>query len=390
MMHLLRRDITSFVSNNYVICSIIVIGIAVSYLVFTLMIGVIQYEIESAEKNTSFQTISVDTKGTLIDKNKFYVLLSSTKVDTLLLIKTSDIDPMLVGWFGPNDDRWFVMDEGRFLQHEETEMSTRSVVLSSGLYPHIDLELEVDEYMIGESPYKVVGLGILPSNDLLFIGCIPLYERYYPHEEVEAHFHDDDESDEHNVEERTRFTTRQTCMVPYMTFLEEGFSPDILRIEYAIRDEETLFALVSSLGEIFPSADIYVPELPQQAYSQATAVAVLQSTGIVIVALINIVALFAYWLIHMKRTHCIYIILGITKFKLVFLIAVEWLLIVLSGCVVYIGLFAVLRPFLEFLSLSFSFSIMYTILAILIVYCSSMFMLAPQIRKNLSIDLEVL
>ena len=399
MIPILKSDIISLIKNHRLIFFVLVISIACSFLIFSMMTGVINYRIEQFRNASSLHTFSIDfndevsiVEGEIVEK-----LINDVKLRTLFFVKISNDSPLIAGWYGRNDDRWFVLDEGSFFDENSSYDSLNVAVVSQKLYPGIAFEGGAHSVSVNGKDISIIGVGIIPAGSQLFIYTNSLYEKYYPSIEDKTwdDEHDHEDKDLHETmneeqEHQANELKNETIIIPIDTFIKFGLKPQILRLEYNIANKNELDIIYKELTLIFPNTIIYKPILPEEFLADDMTKAITGASIIIIGAFVNIIALFIYWLIYQKRTHSIYLLCGARKITIVRLIFIEWGIIMLIGYAIYIIIQSVIAPAIDFLSIKLVVELWKHILLYIVLFIVSIMMMSLQIKKNTHINLEVI
>lgn len=385
MIRIILTDIRYLLKKQWLIFIVLVLSIACSFLVFSMMTGVINYEISAAKKASAFHTFSIDLNQHEVEHLSLTIgeLTKDARLKTIILIKTSKEAPLIAGWKGKNDDRWFVLDEGEFIDaFSESDVA----VVSQSLYPGVAFvagDHQVDVY--GNS-VPIIGVGIIPSNAILFTRVTELYNKYYVSNDSLWHAHDNED----NGEEDSISLANESVIIPMNLFLRYGLDTDIIRLEYSISENAEVSQINEHLSSVFPTATIYKPTLPETEYSRDMVITIIRTFAIIILAYINIISLFIYWLIRQKRTHSLYMLCGARKCQIVNVIAVEWAILSVVGYGVFLIVQTLLLPLAVTMSIELVTDIRVHAAFFAILYVVSMVMMACQIKKNTKIHTEVI
>lgn len=384
MIRIILTDICYLLKKQWHIFIVLVLSIACSFLVFSMMTGVINYEISAAKKISAFHTFSIDLNQHEVEHLSSTIgeLNKDARLKTIILIKTSKEAPLIAGWKGKNDDRWFVLDEGEFI---DVSSESDVAVVSQSLYPgvaFVEGKHQVDVY--GNS-VPIIGVGIIPSNAILFTRATELYNKYYVSNDSLWHAHDEDSGDEDSIS-----LVNESVIIPMNLFLRYGLDTDIIRLEYSISENAEVNQINEYLSSVFPAATIYKPTLPETEYSRDMVITIIRTLAIIIFAYINIISLFVYWLIRQKRTHSLYMLCGARKCQIVTAIAVEWAILSVVGYVVFLIVQTLLLPLAVTMSIELVTDVRVHAAFFAILYVVSMVMMARQIKKNTKIHMEVI
>ena len=389
---LIKNDLIALLKAHKLLFIILISGIIASFFTFEMMVGLVQYKIEKSKDFSMLNAFSIDFGAAINDsdkKNIEHILNDDENLRTALLVSVFDDKPMLVGWKGENDNRWFVLDEGRFFYQTEVSNKSNVVVVSAGLYNEPDFDYKTSRFTIGNNEFQIIGIGILPANGVLFIGQEDLYQKYYLANKTNYyHAHEENEEDEQVVDYAPIDSHIQTEIIPFTTYQKLGYQPNIIRLEYRHDNLSTYNKKIDELLVLFPNSTIYAPQPPKQFYSSEMMSKIIQAILLMIFALVNIAALFVYWLAVNKHVHTIYSICGANKKDIFLLIAIEWGIIVIIAFLASFLLQIFIYPLIKALHISFEFSILQNAFILAGGYFLTMVFIAPQIIKNIHLDIR--
>ena len=390
---LIKNDLIALLKAHKLLFIILISGIIASFFTFEMMVGLVQYKIVKSKDFSMLHAFSIDFGAAINDsdkKNIEHILNDNENLRTALLVSVFDDKPMLVGWKGENGNRWFVLDEGRFLTQTEVSNNSNVVVVSAGLYNEPNFDYKTSKFTIDNNEFQIIGIGILPANGVLFTGQEDLYQKYYSANKTNYyHAHEENEEEEQQVEDYVPIDSHlQTEIIPFTTYQKLGYQPNIIRLEYKYDNMSTYNKKIDELLVLFPNATIYAPQPPQQFYSSEMMSKIIQAILLTIFALVNIAALFVYWLAVNKHVHNIYSICGANKKDIFLLIAIEWGIIVIIAFLASFLLQYSIYPLIKALHISFEFSILQNAFILAAGYFLTMVFIAPQIIKNIHLDIR--
>ena len=388
MKNVIKSDLLSLVRAHKLVVCVLVISIACSFLVFSMMTGVFYYEISSAQKSSNNHTFSIDVglvepinlNGSIIKS------LQNTKLHTAILVQKFSNSPTIAGWYGRNDNRWFVLDEGRFFSPSEMENDSSVAVVSEGLYPGIGFAEGLHSVSLYNSSVNIVGVGIIPTGEYLFVN-MDLYHKYSGIKEKMWNHHDTARQTDDGLSDSE--CVNETIILPLPAFLSIGIKPDVLMLEYDIKTETELQSIYKELTSLFPRSTVYKPVLPEADFSAEMKSAIAKSVSIIVCAFINIIAMFVYLLSVLKRTHVVYVICGANKRTIAIISSVEWLVLMIFGYIIYIALCRIISPITDILSIQLVVDTKSNLLLFGFLYIITNAMLFPQIIKNSMHDIKV-
>ncbi len=383
LFRLVLKDIANLFRTRKLLSVLLICGIAVSFLAFHMMFGIIKLTLVASRGFSAFSTYSIDFDDLVTSDNMAqveHIIDSSDLLRTALIMRINEDSPMIVGWHGANDDRWFVQDEGRFFTETELSEGANLAILSGRLYSRPDFDYASFPTKIASEHFEIIGFGILPTNRIFFTFQDALYEKYYPptdESQIHSHAEDDafDETQQVNVVDQAK-------IIPYKNFLKLGLKPQVVRLEYDIKDADSYYSILRQLEETFPNAMIMPPVLPQTHFSETMQADLLQAVGIVAVALVNIAALFIYWLQLNRTVYRTYMTCGASKKTVASLMLCEWLVIVSISFFIAILAQNLLTPVTELLEISFRFDLIEYVAIFLGGYLLSLLFMIPQIKQN--------
>lgn len=402
MKSIVFSDFISMFRRHKLVFFVLLLSIACSFLVFSMMTGVVNYRINQFKMTSSFHTFSIDLDNKTLDNTEESVknLIENENLRTLFLAKTSLTEPLIVGWHGRNDDRWFVLDEGRFFE-EQDEDNNNVAVVSQKIYPTLAFEESKQSFTIDGNTFEIIGVA-MSSGSQLFIYANDLYQKYYPDLENTTYEHNDN-SEHCEHEDNCEYNTpsneikypiedinKETIIIPINAFLNFEYIPNIIRLEYYIADERELEQTYYELSVLFPNAIIHKPILPEEFLAKDMISAIMKSVAIIICAFVNIIALYIYWLICQKRIHSIYLLCGARKVTIIKLILTEWGILMLLGYVLFVCLQSIIAPIITLLSVKLVTDIWKHLLLFLFLYLVTTIMIIPQVKKNININIEVI
>jgi hypothetical protein len=354
-----------------------------------MMLGVVQFQINASKNLNTLHSFTVDFGGNFVAEDFIginSILNTGIDLPNVLLIRTSRNEPMLIGFRGENNDRWYVHDEGRELSSDDEQLVAKNVVISPGLYNRPDFSYANYPLVIAEHTFNIVGIGIIPQNNLFFVGA-DLYEKYYPQNEQVAdvynHEHDHDEEDIDYVKVIPQY---QTILMPFSTFHELGYRVDIATFMHQYSSLEEFEDFSTRLSITFPNAEIHQPTTPKEYYSSDMQRQLIQALLLICAALINIAALFVYWLSVNKRVHGVYMLCGATRIKVISLMFIEWSILVLVSFLLSFCIEILTTPIFMRIGVTFDFSIQQTILMLVGGYIATVIFMLPQIFKNANLN----
>ncbi len=385
MRKIVEADLLNMIKNHKIIFVIIILSLACSFTVFDMMTGVVSFVIKGYENGGRNYTFTLDLNESSLETVEMYDRLHDTgRVRNILLMQAKSDSPLIVGWYGgDNLNQWFVLDEGRFFNADEGNKDV--AVVSADFYPALAFEEGKNTFSISDNEFFIVGVGVLPNGVLLCRGTgNEIYERYYPHNSV-GYFDHALAKPDTSIDVR-----RLTAILPAQTFLRHDFTANILRIEYYLQDNEELALVENNLKNMFPHADIVSPVLPERFWQERMNEEALQAILIIGCGMINMVALFTYWLVSYRRTHTIYRMLGADKLFIVCTVMTEWFFLMLIGYVVGFIIKRLFQPVMEALSIYMPLRVWNTVGIFTLLYLGSFLLMLPQLRKNTNIALEVL
>ena len=170
-----------------------------------------------------------------------------------------------------------MLDEGEFI---DVSSESDVAVVSQSLYPGVAFVAGKHQVDVYGNSVPIIGVGIIPSNAILFTSVTELYNKYYASNDSVWHAHDDvDSGDEDSIS-----LVNETVIIPINLFLRYGLDADIIRLEYSISENAEVTQINEYLSSVFPTATIYNPTLPETAYSRDMVLTIIRTLAIIVFA----------------------------------------------------------------------------------------------------------
>ena len=386
MIRAALKDLSLLARKKRIVFIVLIISVVCSFLVISLMTGVVKYQIRSANMGSNFNTFTVEyPEGICADElAKKYAALSESSPRTVFAANfDSSASSVVIGWYGENGGHWFIQDEGRFLTDADVESTAKVAVVSKNLYPVFEFEEGVHPVQVAGTDVNIIGVGTLMTPSLLFTGgAIDAYTRYA---ESEGRLK---VADELGVEDNRAPT--ETIILPISTFTNLNLTANLIRVEYTVGSERVLEQYHILLESIFPGAKIIDPVIGEVFYSVSMKQAIFRSAGLIILAFTNIAALYVYWLLMMRRTHTLYMVCGASKRNIVVMILLEWFILTLLGYILFVVIQYFSMPLLEFMKIEPLCTAAEQVLCFVFIYVMSSGLMVRQVIKNAQIHSEVI
>lgn len=392
ILNLVFANLKNLYKSNKLILFIVLLGVSVSFVALSLITGTVAYLINTSRGGNIAGTFSIEIDEDIDNINEVVDDLLETDEDIthLLLVTAKENEPMLVGMKG-NYEQWYVLDSGRIFNDDEIKNAERVAILSSELYQKDDFEFLSYKYKINDKYFSTIGLSEIPTNRLLFSGSSELYDKLYgiasESSTKDVDFHDDHDQeyldDETDVED-------QTIIIPYTTYLKMGFRPKVIRIQYFIKSNRHREEIMQSLEKRFPNQRLHVPDKPETMYSSEIIKNLFLSLSIFLLSIINIIALFAYWLGINRRQYNIYHMLGAKEKVNKAIIFIEWFFIVVLAYAVSLIIRIIISPFAKLVMSDTNFKLSKDLLIFSTTYIASSLFLLPSIRRVSKVNISIL
>lgn len=392
ILNLVFANLKNLYKSNKLILFIVLLGVSVSFVALSLITGTVAYLINTSRGGNIAGTFSIEIDEDIDNINEVVDDLLETDEDIthLLLVTAKENEPMLVGMKG-NYEQWYVLDSGRIFNDDEIKNAERVAILSSELYQKDDFEFLSYKYKINDKYFSTIGLSEIPTNRLLFSGSSELYDKLYGiasgSSTKDVDFHDDHDQeyldDETDVED-------QTIIIPYTTYLKMGFRPKVIRIQYFIKSNRHREEIMQSLEKRFPNQRLHVPDKPETMYSSEIIKNLFLSLSIFLLSIINIIALFAYWLGINRRQYNIYHMLGAKEKVNKAIIFIEWFFIVVLAYAVSLIIRIIISPFAKLVMSDTNFKLSKDLLIFSTTYIASSLFLLPSIRRVSKVNISIL
>ena len=334
----------------------LILGITVSFFAFQSLLGTVNYTIETIARQR-YRTYSLDVSSSTMDQDDLATLssLMGEEVQTVLLMTIDPEQPLVVGFWGTDQtegDDWCTCLEGGFFTEEEMNGDQHIAVVSEEMYLPADVEWRRRPLVLNDHEYSVVGLGFSSMTTLLFTDGKLMME-YYPPADV---VYKEGENDPVDLEHPWKLEYGSAILLPNHAYWQEGYSPDLVRIQAmpSLWGQEERFE--QKLRLLFPEAKIIPPGDAGDWLSDAVRQNLIQAAVVTILAVINIIALFTYWLRSNQHTYLVYRICGARRHQLFSTVALQWGIIVTLCFFLARLLQWILKPMADYLHISLALS----------------------------------
>jgi hypothetical protein len=198
-------------------------------------------------------------------------------------------EPAVFGLMGGGHNRWYVQNEGRYFTDSEIATAEQKAVTDSGLYNWDDFDYAEHEIRIAGAPFEIVGLATMESASMI----IPydLYRRISPAAEI-LESGDSGWHEQPSPEFEQAAYSNRCIEIPYTTYENLGLVPQVAGLRFAFKSDAEKQALCAELGELFPRADIVVPQSMTQRLQPALSSSIKQGMLLTLIPLAYIIALF--------------------------------------------------------------------------------------------------
>lgn len=335
---------------------VLIIGVTISFFAFNSLFGTINYTTTNIAKNI-YRTYSLDfgDQYSSVDQEKILDLIErNNEVETVAFFTIDQEKPLLVGFHSTPTTRlinWYTYSEGRFFTEEELNSSERIAIVADDLYIPADINWNEHPFSVDGIDYSVIGLSMSFTVSNLFTDP-DLLNQYYP-----VNIGTNYDSIKENNEGPWLNTPGTAVIIPYKTYLEQGYSPNLVRIEYKADYFNRLPEFQKQLQDLFPQAKVIPPgQLDERLYDSIKET-VMQAVFVIALALVNILSLFTFWLWTNRDTFRTYRICGARQGQLFRALAIQWGIIVLLCFGLSRLLQFALQPLAEYLNISLTLTI---------------------------------
>ena len=368
MIQAALKDLGLLARKRRIVFIVLIISITCSFLVISLMTGVVRDLIRSAGMGSMWNTFTIEVPegiGAEELAERYEALLSGSSPSTVFAA-SFDGSPsaVVIGWYGKNENRWFVQDEGRFLDDSDVKYAAKVAVVSEELYPAFAFEEGVHPVQAAGTDVNIIGVGTVPTG-VLFTGAADVFDRYIN-------------------------GASGTVILPITTFTELGLTANLIRVEYSVGSEKIMARYHAFLESVFPGAQITDPVIAETFYSASMKEAISRSAGLIMLAFINIAALYVYWLLMMRRTHTLYMVCGASRSTVITMILLEWFLLTLLGYILYVTIQYCSMTVLEFMGIEPISSAAVQAFCFVFIYLISTSLMIRQVIRNAQIHSEVI
>ena len=314
-LSMLIKNIAWFIRKQSLIFMIMALGLTVSFwaLIFLHMDSVEGYkhrdESTMREYKMFFNTADIKSVAALVDD----MVNSSTlphieKLNIHTYIK--DGNYILTGFYGSNIRANYAIEVGSSFQ-EKPAVKNPALVSNVLLKPDDFLNLEKARFKIMGQDFQVIGAGL-----------------FAPSYEVK------------NAPDPLR-----QVIIPYSNFREiaSDCSMVVLDFEHILSSEEASF-LASEFNRCFPNEELAVPIPGEEKYARDIYVTLLIITLGVGLSLVNIIAMFRYWIERNWKKYYTYRLCGASGIWIYGLIACELMIVSMASFFAALLIYSLLMP----------------------------------------------
>lgn len=373
-------EMKSLICGKKSIFLFLTLGLSLSFYSFHLMYGSIQYTIRGFYNYNKYNTYTIEIQNT--EKEAIYRnmdILIEKGLRTALLMEISDDKPLLIGWFGENNNRWFIQNQGSFFNESDYNEKQNVAVIADNMYPYPDVNYSEYPYVYDGQHFVIKGLFLPTSNKAFFNGCNSMFDKYYSPAVIESNVKHDGHNHYENKMEHPYYN--QAALIPYTTFEALEYKPDVVRFEFTVTSLKVRENIKNQLTELFPNETIMIPEAADYAYTKEMWFSLLKSIIICIASMINIIGLFVYWQNSRMYVYQVYYLVGAKLIDILKLNLFCWVLLLgislaVSGFLVYLT-----KPVMEMLLIDTGMTFRHTMLIYLCSILVSFFMLLPYLIR---------
>ncbi|MCK5812064.1 MAG: hypothetical protein KAG94_04150 [Clostridiales bacterium] len=298
---LLKNSFYHFIRSEKAVLTLIILGMTVGYMTFIIISGVLNSQFEVKGDSSGYNSVSIflnSNENIEADIMKFLDEEPLGELYNALLIDVGEEGANVIGWKGTSFTRWHAMDQdSAFFTLDQSESDDNIVFISE----YLD--------MLGENTFTFenVEYRIIKQSQLIMF----MFIRELPYEVI--YFKDESGCSD-------------TIIIPYKTFINNGFKTDILRLDLKQSIHVDKGSNMEKIQSYFEGQEIYFSDSVYQDETETKRVALIRFIfiGMCILALINIFSLFNYWVKHNRKQYFIYAFCGASNTTTFILIASEW------------------------------------------------------------------
>lgn len=308
MCHLFFIKLKHSVYSTKLLSLIILMSTVASLFCVNVMLGYAEDLYRSSYDASWYSTICItnipdqydEIKNSIASTHQYEVgsVLAFTKVDNIIV----------VGWDGTDSpDRWFPGMSGKFFSEEQLAGSEDIAYLSYDLYSDMEEKSKISIY---NNEYDVIGYGWIIGYN---------FEQAIGKNSSQSII---DSSDEKNY----------YMVIPRLTYEKQEYIPEMLLMHINEISNKQLGNLVESLQEEFPTVEFTQSDNNSDIMRTSEKIKYVPF-GIVLAIFIGIslVQMFAVWFDETRDVSKAYVICGMPRKKMIFLMSLEILFFVVCG-----------------------------------------------------------
>lgn len=271
------------------------------YFALNTFIASIKYRVDSFNNmlDASSYTILTVKDNPLHFDEIDEIINSYDDLHSLLLINCDDEKPWTVGFMSKNYRSWFIKSEGRYFTNEE-ENEGLNVVMP--VYDLISIDKIISDntwkdiheiqYQISNTNYTIVGT----IAQWMLLNDVKIYY----------------DSTDSNVGAQP-FSPIKLEIVPYKNFIKRGFEIDAIKIGFNNKTKISLEDVKNALQKVNGNLTVLSPVKYEQTHSRDVISVIILNFILLFLCIVNIIALFSYWLHLNRKEFALMVICGATS-----------------------------------------------------------------------------
>lgn len=341
----------------------LLIGLSVTILCISLMLGYTFGQYETTAGYTSYATLTVvpgsDIGANVVNFSTWMNEHCENAIANVLYISKTDENEILIGWHGNTANRWFPYTSGRFFTEQEQLTGENVAFISDNYYAGAAL---IDEVDINGEIYKVIGSGWIEKFNIqtaIAKDC-PV-----------------------NIFSTGPDETPYVKIIPYKQFAEHD-EPDLILLHFDFASTKDLKKYAREIESVYSDTKIYFPNNNSDDVLTTQQISgVARALMICIIASITLIQLARLWGDTYKSELYVYHICGLNRLKCMLILLGHWTIYFSTASLAAIALHVLWFPFLAIVEADYSPRIGPLMIVLVSLYCITAIFSFREIRRSL-------
>lgn len=321
MIGLFLRSFCRQIKKNRAVTALLLIGVIIAMFCVSTAQGLALRMYEYISGWTEYATITTVLEDYTEDFSAIPGWIDSAygeeAVNTLFLTRQGD--EVVIGWKGTEFSRWFPLSSGRFFAEQE---AYKNLIVLQEAYANTMLDQRTVD--LNGQAFSIVGTGSFYTYHFKLGVASAASASVFQ------------SSDDHIV------------IIPYGTFLKQ-YEPDLMLVQFEKMTQKDAQARVQEIENGIAGSTAYMPNANSDSVLSSEQIRRgMESLVLCLIAGITILQLMRTWVEFLKREIFVYRICGMRQHRCLILVYGQWLVLLLIGSGIAVGLHLVSFPLLHY------------------------------------------